>query len=280
MTQPPYITLNDGHALPQLGLGFWRTPAQEAARITQFALQSGYRAFDTASIYGNEEGVGEGLRNASLPRQSLFVTTKLWIAHMGYDAARAAFDRSCQRLGLDTLDLYLIHWPQGPIVETWKAMAALQAEGRIKSIGVSNFTQSHLERIIGETGVVPAINQVELHPLFQQTALRRFHADHAIATQSWAPIAQGRVLNHPVVKDLAASYRKTPAQIVLRWHLECGLIAIPKSVTPLRIAENIEVFDFHFSPQDRQTLDALDNPAGRIGPDPAEPYPFAIGARE
>lgn len=271
---PSYITLNDQRRIPQLGMGFWRTPAEQAERVMSIALEQGYRSFDTASVYLNEKDVGQGLRNAAVPRDSLFVTTKLWIDQQGYDGALYGFEQSCARLQLEYIDLYLIHWPDGQIVESWRALARLKSENRARSIGVSNFTQEHLERIIGETGIIPAVNQIELNPLFQQKELREFHARHGIATQSWAPLGQGRALAAPLIVSLASKYRKTPAQIVLRWHLDQGLIAIPKSVTPSRIAENIDVFDFCLDEEDHGMIAALDDPLGRIGPDPAKPYPY------
>ncbi len=270
MTQS-LVTLNDGRAMPQLGLGVWQTPQDVAAQVVRTAIEAGYRAVDTAAIYGNERGVGEGLRAGGVGRDALFVTTKVWNDNQGFDATLTAFDKSLGRLGLETVDLYLIHWPapaKGLYVETWKALVRLKEEGRAKSIGVSNFQPEHLQRIIDETGVVPAVNQVELHPSFQQRPLREFHAKHGIHTESWSPLGQGKQLDDPVVAEIAAKHGRTAAQVVIRWHLDCGLIVIPKSVTPSRIVENFQVFDFKLDAGDLEKLAGLDKPAGRIGPDP------------
>lgn len=268
MTDQPMITLNDGARMPQLGLGVWQTPPDEAAQVVKTAVEAGYRSVDTASAYRNERGVGEGLKAAG---GDVFLTTKLWNENQGYDETLKAFDASLGRLGRDTLDLYLIHWPsphRGLYVDSWKALVKLQADGRVKSIGVSNFQPEHLERIIGETGVVPAVNQVELHPRFQQTALREVHARHGIATESWSPLGQGQLLTDPQIAAIAAKHGKTAAQVVIRWHLDSGLIVIPKSVTPARIRENIAVFDFALDDKDLAAITGLDSADGRIGPDP------------
>jgi 2,5-diketo-D-gluconate reductase A len=268
MTDPAQsdVTLNDGRPMPQLGLGVWRTPAEDAERVVAAALDAGYRAVDTASAYNNEDGVGRGLAG-----RDVFLTTKLWNSDQGYDAALRAFDASAARLGRDGVDLYLIHWPapkKGLFVDSWKALVRLRQEGRAKSIGVSNFTEAHLERIIGETGVVPAVNQVELHPRFQQTALRAFHQRHGIRTESWSPLGQGRLLEDPVLGDIARRSGKTPAQVIIRWHIESGLIVIPKTVNPARLAQNIAVFDFRLDAAAMAAIAGLDSPEGRIGPDP------------
>lgn len=270
MTQP-LVTLNDGRTMPQLGLGVWQTPQDVAAQVVQAAIEAGYRSVDTAAIYGNERGVGEGLKAGGVDRDQLFLTTKVWNENQGFDATLTAFDKSLGRLGLETVDLYLIHWPapaKGLYVETWKALVRLKEEGRAKSIGVSNFQPEHLQRIIDETGVVPAVNQVELHPSFQQRPLRDFHAKHGIHTESWSPLGQGKQLADPVVGEIAAKHGRTPAQVVIRWHLDSGLIVIPKSVTPSRIVENFQVFDFKLDAGDLENLAGLDKAAGRIGPDP------------
>jgi 2,5-diketo-D-gluconate reductase A len=272
MTQPLF-TLNDGRAQPQLGLGVWQTPQDVAAEVVKTAIQAGYRSVDTAAIYGNERGVGEGLKAGGVARDELFVTTKVWNENQGFDATLTAFDKSLGRLGLESVDLYLIHWPapkKGLYVETWKALVQLKEEGRAKSIGVSNFQPEHLQKIIDETGVTPAVNQVELHPSFQQRALREFHATHGIHTESWSPLGQGKQLDDPVVGEIAARHGRTPAQVVIRWHLDCGLIVIPKSVTPSRIVENFQVFDFALDAGDLEKLARLDQAAGRIGPDPVK----------
>jgi 2,5-diketo-D-gluconate reductase A len=271
MSPQPSVTLNDGRVMPQFGLGVWQTPQDDAAVVVKTALEAGYRAVDTAAIYGNERGVGEGLKTADVSDQAVFVTTKLWNDRQGYDSALTAFDKSLERLGREAVDLYLIHWPapkKGLYLDSWRAMARLKEEGRARSIGVSNFAPEHLRRLIDETGVVPAVNQIELHPSFQQKPLRAFHEAHGIHTESWSPLGQGRQLNDPVIAKIAEKHGKTAAQVVIRWHLDSGLIVIPKSVTPSRIRENIAVFDFTLDPDDMQRIAALDRADGRIGPDP------------
>jgi 2,5-diketo-D-gluconate reductase A len=273
MSSVPSLTLLDGRRIPQFGLGVFQTPAAETAQAVGTAFDLGYRHIDTAAIYGNEEGVGRAVAASGLPREQLFITTKLWNAEQGYDSALRAFDASLGRLGLDYVDLYLIHWPcpaKDRFVDSWKALIELQRQGRAKSIGVSNFRIEDLDRIAAETGVVPAVNQIELHPLLQQEALRAYHARHGIVTESWSPIARGgELLQHPVLAAMARKHGKTPAQVVLRWHVELGLVVFPKSVTPSRIKENIEIFDFRLDPEDLAAIKALD--AGkRIGPDPGK----------
>lgn len=271
MTAQPTVALNDGAQMPQFGLGVWQTPPEQAAEVVKTAIEAGYRAVDTAAVYRNEAGVGEGLKAAGEAARGVFVTTKLWNENQGYDAALQAFDKSLGRLGLSSIDLYLIHWPSPQrdlYVDSWKALVRLKAEGRAKSIGVSNFQPEHLERIIGETGVTPAVNQVELHPRFQQRTLREAHQRMGIATESWSPLGQGRLLSDPVVTAVAAKHGKSAAQVVIRWHLDNGLIVIPKSVTPSRIRENAQVFDFRLDAEDLGKLAGLDSPDGRIGPDP------------
>lgn len=271
MTDQAYIALNDGTRIPQVGLGVWQTPNDEAAPAVKAALDAGYRHVDTAAVYENEEGVGEGIRQSGLSRSEIFLTTKLWNNDQGYNSTLRAFDASLKRLGSDYVDLYLIHWPsahRGLFVDTWKALVTLKQQGRAKSIGVSNFYPEHIERIVAETGVVPVINQIELHPDFQQRETRAFHEKHKIATQSWSPLGQGKLLGHPAITEIADKLGRTPAQVIVRWHIEKGLVVIPKSVTPSRIIENFKVFDFTLSTDDLKTLDGLDNPAARIGPDP------------
>ncbi len=253
--------------MPQFGLGFWRTSQQDAAEVVRTAIDAGYRLIDTAAAYGNERGVGEGLRAAGPDAGPIFVTTKLWNDQQGYDRTLRAFDESLRCLGLDAVDLYLIHWPapaQGLYVESWRALVRLKQEGKARSIGVSNFEPEHLRRIIGETGVVPVVNQVELHPRFQQRALRAFHARHGIRTQSWSPLGQGGLIRDPTIIEIAARYDKTPAQVIIRWHLDNGLIVIPKSAHAGRIRENIGVFDFRLGPEDLDIIADLDRPDGRV----------------
>ncbi|HKS49074.1 MAG TPA: aldo/keto reductase [Amycolatopsis sp.] len=270
MVTVPAIVLNNGVEIPQLGFGVWQVPADETAKVVGLAIEAGYRSIDTAAAYQNEAGVGEAIRACGLPREQLFVTTKLWNSDQGYDSTLRAFDTSLAKLGLDYLDLYLIHWPlpqRDKYVDTWRAFEKLHADGRIRAIGVSNFQIAHLERLSGETSVVPAVNQIELHPRLPQAELRTFHAEHGIATEAWSPLAQGALLADPAVTGLASKYGKTPAQIVLRWHLQLGNIVIPKSVTRTRIRENIDVFDFELADDDLMVLGELDK-GTRTGPDP------------
>jgi len=267
----PTITFSDGMSMPQVGLGLWQTPADATAGIVRTAIQTGYRSIDTAAAYENEAGVGEGVRASGVAREDLFVTTKLRTRDHGYDEALKAFDKSLRRLSMDYVDLFLIHWPaptQDRYIETWRALTLLQEEGRARSIGVSNFMVEHLRRIIGETGVIPALNQIELHPKFQQTDLRAFHAGQGICTESWSPLGHGALLKHPVIARIAARHGKTPAQAIVRWHLDQSLVVIPKSVRPDRIAENFEVFDFRLDDADMSAIASLDDPTGRMGPDP------------
>jgi 2,5-diketo-D-gluconate reductase A len=270
-TQQASITLNDGRVMPQLGLGVWQSPREATAQAVRAALDAGYRSVDTAATYRNEAEVGDGVRGYGLDRSEVFVTTKLWNVDQGYDAALRAIDASLQRLRMDYVDLYLIHWPapgQDRYLDTWKALIRLRDEGRARSIGVSNFAVPHLERIIGETGQAPAVNQVELHPRFQQAELRAAHKRLGVATESWSPLGQGGLLKHPEIARIAARHGKTPAQAIIRWHLDLGLIVIPKSVTPARIAQNFDVFDFKLDADDLADMAALDDPDGRIGPNP------------
>ncbi|MEH3147529.1 MAG: aldo/keto reductase [Methylobacterium frigidaeris] len=265
------LTLNDGASIPRLGFGVWRVEDAQAPEIVGTALAAGYRSVDTAAAYGNEAGVGRAIRESGLSRDEVFVTTKLWNDRHGTDAALRAFDESLARLGLDHVDLYLVHWPvpgRNAYVETWRALIRLRDEGRARSIGVSNFTVAHLTRIIAETGITPAVNQIELHPRFQQPALRRFHAEAGIATEAWSPLGRGALLDDPAIAAIARKHGRTPAQVVLRWHLDIGNVAIPKSANPVRIRENADVFGFALDRQDLAALTALDRPDGRIGPDP------------
>nr|WBO82590.1 aldo/keto reductase [Streptomyces sp. SBE_14.2] len=258
--------------MPQLGFGVWQVPDDEAERAVGTALESGYRSIDTAAIYGNEEGTGKAIAASGIPREDIFVTTKLWNADQGYDSTLRAFDTSLAKLGLEYVDLYLIHWPlpaRDKYVDSYKAFEKLLSDGRVKAIGVSNFLPEYLERLIGETSVVPAVNQIELHPHLQQHAAREFHARHGIATEAWSPLGQGKgLLEVPAIVAIAQKHNRTPAQIVLRWHLQTGNVVIPKSVTPSRIRENIDVFDFSLDAEDLAAISAL-NEDRRIGPNPA-----------
>lgn len=264
----PYLTLNDGHNLPQVGLGVFKVPQEEAARVVTFAVETGYRLVDTAAIYGNEAGVGAGLLHGG--GGQVAVTTKLWNDRHEPRAARAALQDSLRNLGLSRVDLYLIHWPvqTSDYVGTWKALIEFRDEGLVTSIGVSNFTVDNLSRIIEATGVVPAVNQIELHPDFQQSELRAFHERHGIVTESWSPLGRGAALSSPQIGAIARKHGKTPAQIVLRWHVDSGLMVIPKSVTLNRIRENLQLFDFALDEEDLAAIAGLDRPDGRIGPDP------------
>ncbi|MEW2435166.1 aldo/keto reductase [Streptomyces caniferus] len=272
MSKVPSITLNNGVTMPQLGFGVWQVEDDQAFTTVGQALDAGYRSIDTAAIYGNEEGAGKALAASGIPRDERFVTTKLWNSEQGHDATLRAFDTSLAKLGLDYVDLYLIHWPlpsKDLYVETYKAFEKIYAEGRAKAIGVSNFLPEHLERLVGETSVVPAVNQIELHPQLSQAESRAFHARHNIVTEAWSPLGQGKgLLEHPTIAELAAKHGRTPAQVVLRWHLQLGNVVIPKSVTPSRIAENIDVFGFELDDEDLAALARLDT-GTRLGPDPA-----------
>lgn len=266
----PKIEFNDGKTIPQVGLGVWQAPNDEATTAVAKALEAGYRHIDTAAIYENEDGVGEGIRRSGVARGDIFLTTKLWNDRQSRDKALKAFDESLKKLGTDYVDLYLIHWPspqRGTYVEAWKALVELKKEGRARSIGVSNFCEEHLKRIIDETGETPVLNQIELHPDFQQKALRGVHERLGIKTESWSPLGQGKLLNHPEIAKVAERLGRTPAQVIIRWHLDNGLIVIPKSVTPSRIADNFKVFDFTLDADAKAALDALDGD-NRVGPDP------------
>ncbi|AKZ59298.1 2,5-diketo-D-gluconate reductase A [Streptomyces ambofaciens ATCC 23877] len=273
MSKVPPIILNNGVEMPQLGFGVWQVPDDEAETAVAQALEAGYRSIDTAAIYGNEEGTGKAVAASGVAREDLFVTTKLWNSDQGYDSTLRAFDTSLEKLGLEYVDLYLIHWPtpaKERYVDTYKAFEKLHADGRVRAIGVSNFLPEHLERLIGETSVVPAVNQIELHPHLQQHALREFHAEHGIATEAWSPLGSGKgILEIPAIVAIAQKHGRTPAQVVLRWHLQTGNVVIPKSVTPSRIEENIDVFGFSPDTEDLAAISAL-NEDRRLGPDPAE----------
>ncbi|PSL00282.1 diketogulonate reductase-like aldo/keto reductase [Murinocardiopsis flavida] len=256
----PDVTLNNRVRMPQLGFGVWQVGNDEVVESVQTAIEAGYRNIDTAQLYGNEAGVGEAVRRSEVPREDLFITSKLANDSQGRDATLRAFDESMRRLGIDTLDLFLIHWPlpeRDTYIETWKAMEKLYADGRIRAIGVSNFQVDHLTRLIAETSVIPAVNQIELHPRLTQAELRRFHKKHGIATEAWSPLGQGNLLKDPEIGAIAESYGKTPAQVILRWHLDIGNVVIPKSVTASRIRANIEVFDFELDAADVERLSEL-----------------------
>jgi diketogulonate reductase-like aldo/keto reductase len=273
VSKVPPIILNNGVEMPQLGYGVWQVPDDEAETAVATALEAGYRSIDTAAVYGNEEGTGKAIAGSGIPREDLFVTTKLWNDAQGYDATLRAFDTSLSKLGLDYVDLYLIHWPtpaRGRYVDTYRAFEKLHADGRIRAIGVSNFLPEHLEHLIAETSVVPAVNQIELHPHLQQRAAREYHAERGIATEAWSPLGQGKgLLEVPAIVAIARKHGRTPAQVVLRWHIQLGNVVIPKSVTPARIKENIDVFDFSLDAEDLAAISAL-NEDRRLGPDPAE----------
>ncbi|MBB4705063.1 aldo/keto reductase [Sphaerisporangium siamense] len=267
----PEVRLNNDVRIPQLGFGVFKVPEPETAAAVTTALESGYRSIDTAAVYGNETAVGAALAKSDVPRDEIFVTTKLWNDSQGYDAALAGFDESLARLGLDYVDLYLIHWPapaKDLYLDTWRAFEKLYADERVRAIGVSNFQPAHLRRLLEHTGVVPVLNQIELHPYLQQEELRALHAEHGIATEAWSPIARGgALLQDPVITSIAARHGRTPAQVVLRWHIQVGNIVIPKSVTPSRVQENIDIFDFSLTAEDLSAVTTLDN-GTRTGPNP------------
>ena len=269
-TTVPAVTLNDGVEIPQLGFGVFQIPPEDTVEATLRAFQTGYRHIDTAAAYQNEAEVGQAFRASGLDRDEVFITTKCFNDSHGYEQAKQAFQNSIDRLELEFVDLYLIHWPvpsQDKYVETWKAFIELKEQGLIRSIGVSNFQPAHLQRIADETGVTPSVNQIELHPRFQQAGLRREHHDRGIVTEAWSPLAQGAVLDDPVLTEIAEAHDKTTGQVVLRWHVQLDNVVFPKSVTPERIEENFDIFDFHLSEDEMGRIEALD--AGeRQGPDP------------
>ncbi len=268
--QVPHLRLRGDVEIPQLGFGVFQVPPKDTADVATRALLAGYRHIDTAAAYDNEAAVGQAVHAAGLDRGEVFITTKCFNDDHGYQQARKAFKASLDRLELDYLDLYLIHWPvpaHDKYVETWRTFIELQSEGLIRAIGVSNFQPAHLERLIEETGVTPAVNQVELHPRFQQVGLRREHEELGIVTEAWSPLAQGQVLDDPAITQIAEAHGKTPGQVVIRWHLQLGNVVIPKSVTPERIEQNFDVLDFALGEEEMAVIEALD--AGeRIGPDP------------
>lgn len=264
-------TFHDGRSAPALGLGTWQIPDDSVADTVIQAVGLGYRAIDTAAIYGNETGVGRGIRESGVARDELFITTKLWNDAHAHGASRTAFEGSLERLGLDYVDLYLVHWPvpgQAQFVQAWESLIRLRDEGLVKSIGVSNFNTAHLQELLDETGVLPVVNQIELHPRFQQAALRQYHASNGIITQAWSPIARGSLQTDPVLAGMAARLQRSVAQIILRWHLQLGHMIIPKTIQPERLRENMGVFDFRLSDEDMAAIAQLDSPEGRTGPDP------------
>jgi 2,5-diketo-D-gluconate reductase A len=270
MTTVPTVRLNNGVDIPQLGFGVFLVKPEETAQAVTTAIEIGYRHFDTAEMYGNERQVGEAIRGAKLDPSDVFVTSKLNNNHLGFDAALRAFDGTLAALELDRIDLFLIHWPLPTIrdyVETWKAFERIYADGRARAIGVSNFQIQHLQRLFDETDIVPAVNQIEAHPYLTQDELRAFDAAHGIATEAWSPIARSAVLDDPTVVEIAESIGKTPAQVVLRWHIQLGNIIFPKSVTPERVRENFELFDFQLSSDEMARISSLDRDQ-RVGPDP------------
>lgn len=272
ITPIPSVTLNNGVRMPQLGFGVFQVSDDDTTAAVSAALAAGYRSIDTAAIYGNEAGTGRALAESGIAREELFVTSKVWVADLGYDATLAAYESSLEKLGLDYLDLYLIHWPAPATdgyLESWRALEKLLRDGRVRAIGVSNFLPEHLDKLVGLGGTVPAVNQVELHPALQQRDVAGINAAHGVATEAWSPLAQGAVLGEPAVTAIAAEHGVTPAQVILRWHLQQGRIIIPKSVTPARIRENLDVFRFELADTELAAIDALER-EGRTGPHPAE----------
>ncbi|TMN22503.1 aldo/keto reductase [Lentibacillus cibarius] len=268
-----YVTLNNGLEMPQLGFGVWQVPDEEAEPAVAKAIETGYRSIDTAKVYENEHGVGRAIAKSGVAREELFITTKVWNSDQGYDATLKAFDASLERLGLDYVDLYLIHWPTPEFddyVDTYKAMEKLYHDGRVKAIGVCNFNTEHVQRLLDECDVVPVLNQVECHPYLQQNDLKAFCAKHNIFVEAWSPLMTGgEVLQDNVITKIAANHGKTPAQVIIRWHLQSNAIVIPKSVTPSRIEENFDVFDFELSADEMQQIGSLDRNQ-RKGPEPSE----------
>lgn len=271
MPDIPSVTFNNGAEIPQVGFGVFLVPSDETKAAVTSALECGYRHIDTATIYQNESAVGEAIAESTVDRGDVFVTTKCWNSDQGYEQAHKAFDASLERLGLDYLDLYLIHWPvpaNNMYVDTWKAFEALYAEGRVRSIGVSNFQPAHLQRLLDETQTVPVINQIELHPWLQQRELRAFHDEHGIVTEAWSPLAAGGdFLDDSTVGAIAKKHDVSAAQVILRWHLDLGNVVIPKSVNPERMASNLDLFGFRLDDDDRSDIAGLDA-AHRVGPDP------------
>jgi 2,5-diketo-D-gluconate reductase A len=270
MPAVPMIELNNGIAMPQVGFGVFQIPESDTVQAVTSALEAGYRSIDTAAAYGNEAGVGTALKAAGIPRDELFITTKLWNSDQGYDNTLRAFDASLGRLGLDQLDLYLIHWPtprHEKYLDTWRALEKIYAEGRVRAIGVSNFLPEHLRAVAELGGTVPAVNQIEVHPALQQRDAQDANRELGVVTEAWSPLAQAGVLNDPAVVAIAEAHGRTPAQVVLRWHVQQGRVIIPKSVTPSRIRENLDLFDFELTAEQMAAVDALESD-GRTGPHP------------
>lgn len=272
VTSVPAVTLHDGVEIPQLGFGVFQVPSEDVQGVVEEALEVGYRHIDTAAAYRNERGVGAAIASSGIPRDEVFVTTKLWNSQQGYESTLGAFEKSLARLGFDYVDLYLIHWPvptEGRALDTWRAFERIHEEGRSRTIGVSNFRIEDLEMLEREAVTQPTINQIELHPHFQQAELRAWHFEHGIATEAWSPLAQGDLLINETIASVASRHDRTPAQVILRWHLQLGNVVIPKSETPKRIRENFELFDFELSDDDMAEIAALDV-GQRIGPDPTD----------
>ncbi len=266
----PILEMNDGHQIPQLGFGVFEVPPGDTVDTVIQALKVGFRSIDTAAMYHNESEVAEAIARSGVPRDEVFVTTKVWNGDHGREQTRRAFEESLRRLDGDYVDLYLIHWPvpsQDRYVETWQTLVELKDSGGARSIGVSNFQIDHLERIIEETGVAPAINQIELHPRLQQPELRQFHEEHRILTEAWSPLGRGAALEDRTIREVASRHQRTPAQVILRWHIQIGNVVIPRSVNPSRIEENFQIFDFELTDEDIKAIEGLDE-AERIGPDP------------
>lgn len=270
-TNQPYLTFHDGNRAPQLGFGTWQLQTTEAVPAILAAVEAGYRSIDTAYIYHNEAEVGQGIAQCGVPRAELFVATKVWNDRHGHDSTKSAFVESLDRMHLDYVDLYLIHWPvpkQKRYVQAWEALIQLRDDGRAKSIGVCNFQISHLQQLLDGTGVLPVVNQIELHPHFQQPELRAYHTAHNIRTEAWSPLGRGQVLRDPAILELAHAHQVTPAQITLRWHIQMGHMVIPKSAHPDRIRENFHLWNLYLTDAEMERIAGLDDPDGRIGPDP------------
>ncbi|MGN6160640.1 MAG: aldo/keto reductase [Marmoricola sp.] len=268
----PSITLNNGVSIPQVGFGVFQVPEEKTAAAVKGAIEAGYRSIDTAAVYFNEEGVAQGIAESGVPRDELFITTKVWNSDQGYDATLRAFDASAARLQLEQIDLYLIHWPTPEFdtyLDTWRALETLVKDGRLRTAGVSNFHPAHLQRLFDNSDLVPAVNQIELHPGLQQHELRAVHAEHRIVTEAWSPLGRGALLDDPVLTAIADRIDRSPAQVILRWQVQLGNVVIPRSVTPSRIRENIELFDFELGDEDMAAIAGMDR-GQRVGPNPDE----------